>query len=87
LLSCSRDSTIKLWSVETQESKFGYFVGKNPLLSRKEHLRKVRDLKYNSRTASVATLSADGSVKIWDKNNLDVISSTELADTNELGRW
>jgi len=88
----SRDSTIKLWSIETQESQFGYFSEKEPLLSRKEHLRKVRDLKvflivhnipyndykYNCLTEAVTTLSADGSVKIWDKQSFDVVSSAGI---------
>jgi WD40 repeat protein len=50
---------------------------------RSSHTNKVRDLKYNPRTRELATLSADTSVKIWDTNHLQPVSSVFLSRESE----
>lgn len=52
---------------------------KGPFRRRSSHTNKVRDLKYNPRTRELATLSADTSVKIWDTNHLQPVSSVFLS--------
>ncbi|KAJ3278394.1 DDB1- and CUL4-associated factor 12 [Borealophlyctis nickersoniae] len=57
-----------------------------PVLSRQSHRSKVRDLQFNphaNRSAAAATLSTDGTVKIWDVSTLTVADSIPLFHTNE----
>jgi WD repeat-containing protein 40A len=75
LLSSSRDHTVKLWKIsdprETDEQS-------KMLLMRKAHLGKVRDMKFQSKTRDLATLSADGTVKLWDANYMKDKSTIKL---------
>ena len=72
---------------------------RKPLIDRKEHSQKgsfkttreipltgilVRDLKCNNDLETFTTVSADHTVKIWDCHNLDVISSIDIIDSDEL---
>jgi WD repeat-containing protein 40A len=98
LLSGSRDCSICLWSLSQAKREFCYDYSEQgqsvqptpvpsrvlPIISRKEHSRKVRDLKTNGVRGEFYTLGADGCVKIWDSTNFDVVSSVSLYDTNEL---
>ncbi|KAJ3069054.1 hypothetical protein HK102_007004, partial [Quaeritorhiza haematococci] len=94
LVSGSRDTTVKTWSVtpdrvtETTTTLDGTTVSfLNPVCSRQEHRGKVRDLKYNPNTHQAATLSSDGFVKLWDVHHtaapLNLVSSIPLYHTNE----
>ncbi|KAJ3218970.1 DDB1- and CUL4-associated factor 12 [Dinochytrium kinnereticum] len=90
LVSGSRDTTVKLWSLTDEHlqsnvrtvngSKVSIF---GPLLSKKEHCGKVRDLKYNHATMQATSLSTDGTVKIFDASRLSVAASIPLVHTQE----
>jgi len=80
LISGGRDGDVKLWNVSNESNQF---IVKKPLLTRREHLRKVRDLKFNNNLKIFGTVSADNYVKHWDTSNLDVVTSTYI-DASEL---
>jgi len=81
LISAGRDSLVKLWNISMEDNLVSI---RNPLVSRKEHERKIRDLKFNHKTKIFATVSSDNFVKFWDISNLDVIGSKFLEGANEL---
>ncbi|KAJ3193937.1 DDB1- and CUL4-associated factor 12 [Irineochytrium annulatum] len=105
LLSGSRDTTLRSWSLTDGESVAGTIRAVderseislfNSEITRREHRGKVRDLKFNPITAQAATLSTDGTVKIFDaslssgggrtsRSNgmLGLISSIDLAYKDE----
>lgn len=71
LISGSRDTSIRVWSVSSPAVSTLPFLGmmirvREPLLDLKEHKNKVRDLKYNRMTKKIMSLSTDGCVKLWD---------------------
>eukprot|EP00128_Syssomonas_multiformis_P015593 Colp12_sorted_trinity150504_noHs@16421 len=54
-----------------------------PICAAREHTSKVRDLKFNSRTKQLATLSADTYVKLWDASRLVATTSIPLHYSKE----
>ncbi|KAJ3102620.1 DDB1- and CUL4-associated factor 12 [Phlyctochytrium planicorne] len=90
LVSGSRDTTVKLWSLTEENKRFEVTaVNGNPisifqpLVSKKEHCGKVRDLKFNCNASQTATLSTDGTVKVFDAATLSLAMSVPLVYTNE----
>ncbi|KAH6595831.1 hypothetical protein BASA50_005558 [Batrachochytrium salamandrivorans] len=93
LMSGSRDAQLIHWSLDP--SRAACTVQPYPLhssvsiyspsLVRKEHMGKVRDLKYDQSTQRAFTLSSDGFVKIWDASSgsYSVISSVLLYHSTE----
>ncbi|KAI8853554.1 WD40-repeat-containing domain protein [Chytridium lagenaria] len=90
LVSGSRDTTLKMWSL-TDEYLQTTVQGVNnatvsiyqPVLTKKEHCGKVRDLKFNDFTKQTTTLATDGTVKIFDASRLSLAVSVPLVYTNE----
>ncbi|KAJ3305853.1 DDB1- and CUL4-associated factor 12 [Kappamyces sp. JEL0829] len=90
LVSGSRDKSVKTWNLDK-----AYQVGDlcfpgipsiamyEPAESQTQHLQKVRDLVIDRQTTQFFTLSADGSVKIWDSYKSKVMASVPLSHTNE----
>ncbi|KAJ3163181.1 DDB1- and CUL4-associated factor 12 [Geranomyces michiganensis] len=54
-----------------------------PTSTKREHREKVRDMQYSSATLSLATLSADGFVKVWDAQQMRVGAAIPLRYTEE----
>ncbi|CAI7861192.1 unnamed protein product [Closterium sp. NIES-53] len=79
LITGSRDSTVKLWSICSDE-----FLNQSPIVTRTDHDDKVRDLKYCLDTETVTTLSQDGTCKLWDPHEMLVVSSIRCPDPKEL---
>jgi WD repeat-containing protein 40A len=84
IASASRDSTVCLWKAPLEIDENNVVPIMQPLITRKEHTKKVRALQYNRHKMQVNTLSADRTVKIWDRTNMDVISTLTLAGQEEL---
>ena len=87
LLSCSRDKTVRLWSTKTEsnfEQPRGQLQERDPLVTREEHSDKIRDMKFNRHTNQIATMSTDGMVKLWDRQNLDVVSTLQIPHALDL---
>ena len=89
ILSGSRDCTVRIWSTEADSASNSSeanepFECRQPLLTRREHTDKIRDMKYNLYTKQVTTMSTDGIVKIWDASNLDVVSSMMAPESQDL---
>ncbi|KAJ3044926.1 DDB1- and CUL4-associated factor 12 [Rhizophlyctis rosea] len=99
LVSGSRDTTTKLWKVDTAPLSIydtptvptitaldGTLISIiHPLISRKEHTAKVRDLLIDSRRSQAATLGLDGYLKLWSvtPQDLTTVSSIPLYHTSE----
>eukprot|EP01114_Cavostelium_apophysatum_P014870 TRINITY_DN3956_c0_g1_i1.p1 TRINITY_DN3956_c0_g1~~TRINITY_DN3956_c0_g1_i1.p1 ORF type:complete len:416 (-),score=74.54 TRINITY_DN3956_c0_g1_i1:57-1304(-) len=81
LVSGGRDCTVKIWKLNEPEDQL---VVKKALVTRREHAKKVRDLKYNTKSKTLTTLSADNYVKFWDVEQYDVTSSVYLNNAFEL---
>ncbi|KAJ7558918.1 hypothetical protein O6H91_04G061700 [Diphasiastrum complanatum] len=80
LVTGSRDSTVKLWSVKAGLP----FTNEHPLADCRVHTDKVRDLKYCMNSERLATLSQDGTCKIWDPHSMEVVTSVSLHYKREL---
>jgi len=92
LLSCSKDTTVRLWSTaensyalrntESRRSPDPALRERFPEVTRDRcqggHTARVREIKYNQFTQRVVSLSTDANVKIWDGANLDVVSDIVL---------
>ncbi|KAL7748951.1 hypothetical protein RI367_005599 [Sorochytrium milnesiophthora] len=90
LVTGSRDSCLGVFSLKQCNNGMGSdnvptlstFTGNvsvhAPLGMRREHKNKVRSLQYNADHRQIATLGADGLLKLWDANRLDVVATTEL---------
>jgi WD40 repeat protein len=61
IVSGSNDFTIRLWNIK--EGKC--------LMTITDHLAKLQDLTFNSRTKVLFSGSADGEVKVWKLNKLE----------------
>jgi len=72
LASAGRDCSVRAWDISPESDK-QEICERKPLFTRKEHSKKVRDLKYNRHTNMFATLSSDNYIKCWDANNFDVV--------------
>ncbi|EGF82796.1 hypothetical protein BATDEDRAFT_34435 [Batrachochytrium dendrobatidis JAM81] len=93
LVSGSRDAQFMHWSLNSlhiSDSLYQYplnhFVSVySPLSMKKEHMGKVRDLKYDHHLKHAFTLSSDGFVKVWDVagTSCKVSSSIPLHHSNE----
>lgn len=79
LVTGSRDSTVKLWSVAGDR-----YLVEDPLVTKNDHSSKVRDVKYDAKVEQMATLSADASCKIWDVHLMEPVKSVKLVHTKEL---
>ena len=80
LVSGGRDSSVMLWDPRV-ESTPGLV---HPTQVRMYHRDKVRDLKVNQQTAIFGTVSADGTIKFWDGENGDPLSSVTLEHKHDL---
>ncbi|KAJ3168875.1 DDB1- and CUL4-associated factor 12 [Geranomyces variabilis] len=54
-----------------------------PTSTMREHRQKVRDMQYSPASLSLATLSADGFVKLWDAQQMRVGAAIPLRYTEE----
>ncbi|KAL0027315.1 hypothetical protein WJX77_012210 [Trebouxia sp. C0004] len=79
IVTGSRDHSIKLWRSDEDNGTANY----RPLESRTDHRTKVRDVKYCRDILKLASLGADGTVKLWDPN-LSPVQSMKLAHDKEL---
>jgi len=83
LISVSRDSTVSLFKV-VEGSPGGTVPIVGPTITRREHQTKVRALQYHRSKKQIATMSVDSAIKIWDRENLDVIASKSFPDLAEM---
>ena len=95
LVSGSRDKSLKTWKVDdlARLSEKNYIDNSgtdipqvkrcSPHDSQVQHDQKVRDVVFDRATTQIFTLSADGSVKIWDSCKSRVTGSISLNYTNE----
>ncbi|KAA6416603.1 MAG: hypothetical protein FRX49_13433 [Trebouxia sp. A1-2] len=79
IVTGSRDHSIKLWRNDEANGTANY----RPLESRTDHRTKVRDVKYCRDILKLASLGADGTVKLWDPN-LSPVHSMKLLHDKEL---
>lgn len=96
LASASEDSTIKIWSVpedwEPTDAKGDAKAGpnlSNSLVDLQGHRKKVTLVKFHPTAANVlASTAADGSVKVWDIERGEEISSFEqMGDLTQDLAW
>lgn len=80
LATGSRDTTVKVWSVDSD----GPSTNTQPLVERRDHAGKVRDLKYCAESELLATLGQDSTCKIWDPYDMRVVSNVKLENKREL---
>jgi WD repeat-containing protein 40A len=89
LTSGSRDKSLKVWRLGSGSNEILEFPLLHdinvftPSMSLVEHKEKVRDSVFNLNTRNLFTLSADGTVKIWDANMGKTHSSIPLFHTHE----
>lgn len=88
LVSGSRDTSIRVWSVSSPAAStlplLGMMIGvREPLLDLKEHKNKVRDLKYNRMSKKILSLSTEGCVKLWDSALFSMSKTIPLNHTTE----
>ncbi|KAI8906818.1 WD40-repeat-containing domain protein [Gorgonomyces haynaldii] len=86
LVSGSRDRHVKMWKVPSLEPTGLFDIPViSPADSRVEHRDKVRDLILDKKLGQIYTLSADGTVKIWDCNRPlgQGVRRVPLVHTNE----
>jgi WD repeat-containing protein 40A len=95
LVSGSRDRSVKTWKLDSldqsafvnhdddQQIPFPSVMQFSPIKSEVRHQQKVRNLVLNRRANQFFTLSADGTVKIWDSEKIDVTSTVSLRYTSE----
>ena len=82
LISCSKDTTVRLWSTDTdhgrqmRSQKAGQVL--RPTLTRQDHSHPVRDMTFNAHTKQLASIDTQGTVKIWDSGALQVVSSIQV---------
>jgi WD repeat-containing protein 40A len=89
LVSGSRDKSVKTWKIDPLGNSLldkacismvkQYF----PYSSEIQHEQKVRDLVFDHQTTNLFTLSADGTVNIWDAFQAKVTNSVPLSYTSE----
>ena len=94
MVSCSRDRTVRVWSTQESDleratqSENGYppalLPARQPMLTRAEHLDKIRDMRFNAYTKQIATMSTDGGVRIWDTSNFDVVADLMSPHSSDL---
>lgn len=75
----SRDKTINLWKVE----EGSLAINPYPLTHSDMHRGKVRDLRFSLNVGRLASLSSDGTLKVWDPN-LDLLQSYIMPCPEEL---
>lgn len=75
----SRDKTLKLWTVHGDS-----FLNMKPIVTRTDHIDKIRDVKFHDATEKLSTLSHDGTCKIWDPHEMEVIRTVDLPEKREL---
>ncbi|KAJ3275009.1 DDB1- and CUL4-associated factor 12 [Terramyces sp. JEL0728] len=88
LVSGSRDKSLKVWRIHHPVIDYDEFhLPKQkiyqPLNSKIRHDQKVRDLAFDVNTKNIFTLSADGTVKVWDSQKCIVTNTVPLYYTNE----
>ena len=82
LISCSKDTTVRLWSTDTdhgrqmRSQKAGQVL--RPTLTRQDHSHPVRDMTFNAHTKQLASIDTQGTVKFWDSSALQVVSSIQV---------
>jgi len=94
IVSASRDNAVCLWRIppdgdtamtDSDNTPISNQVPVvQPLLTRKEHTKKVRALQYGKSKMQLASLSADKTVKLWDRTNMDVVATISLPEQGEL---
>lgn len=85
--SCSRDKTVKIWSVPERSSSLGERQINeitSPVATIRAHGEKVRDVKYVSLSKRLASLSTDGVVKFTDPLTMGVSETKKLRSKREL---
>ncbi|KAJ3257900.1 DDB1- and CUL4-associated factor 12 [Boothiomyces macroporosus] len=88
LVSGSRDKSLKVWKIHEPFATYNSFNLPErkiyqPANSLIRHDQKVRDLAFDRSSHNIFTLSADGTVKIWDSKECTVTNSVPLYYTNE----
>ncbi|KAG0379916.1 DDB1- and CUL4-associated factor 12 [Mortierella sp. AD032] len=88
LVSGSRDGSMRVWSMDSPvmtslPSVTVPIEVRFPVLSREEERTKVRDLSLNKGTGQLMTLTTEGFVKLWDRDNYIQISKFKLARSTE----
>ncbi|KAJ3321473.1 DDB1- and CUL4-associated factor 12 [Boothiomyces sp. JEL0866] len=88
LVSGSRDKSLKIWKIYHPYPTYDRFSLPErkiyqPSNSLIRHDQKVRDLAFDDKAKSIYTLSADGTVKIWDSKRCAVTNTVPLYYTNE----
>eukprot|EP00741_Cyanophora_paradoxa_P003491 tig00000711_g3390.t1 len=88
LVSASRDKTVRLWKMDTQQpaknpklDREGCYVQLpvvNPYISCNEHQNKVRDLRINKLTSQAATISSDSKMLVWDVQEMRVARAFDM---------
>ncbi|KAF9107392.1 DDB1- and CUL4-associated factor 12 [Mortierella sp. GBA35] len=88
LVTGSRDGSMRVWSMDstvatTLPSITVPIQVRFPVLSREEEKTKVRDLSLNKGTGQLMTLTTEGYVKLWDRENYIQISKLKLVRSAE----
>ena len=98
LVSGSRDRSVKIWKLDIldqsafvpnkdiqdyQQITIPSIMQFSPVKSEVRHQQKVRDLVIDRQTNQTFTLSADGTVKIWDSAKVKVTATVSLRYTSE----
>ncbi|KAF9923215.1 DDB1- and CUL4-associated factor 12 [Linnemannia zychae] len=88
LVTGSRDGSMRVWSMDSSvmtilPSVIAPIEVRFPILSRNEKKAKVRDLSLNKGTGQLMTLTTDGYVKLWNRENYIQISELKLVRPTE----
>jgi len=80
VISGSKDKTICLWKLNENQDRFIL----TPYVQKAIHQDKIRDLKVLPNLKSIATLSSDRTIKVWDQHTFGLTTTINLDGMSEL---
>ncbi|KAI9220650.1 WD40-repeat-containing domain protein [Blastocladiella britannica] len=88
IVTGSRDTAVGIFNlsaepIDTIATSYGILPVIAATSMRREHTAKVRDLQYQSGDGVLATLGGDATVRLWDVNQMRVVSKMRLAFPTE----